>query len=496
MTAPQTFAVLRRISSGVKVLTSRASGPPVPAPRLRAEARRIEKGEVAAIALTPGGHGQRVLAVPTDTLVVRADLVDWIGRETLADVGGARRFADPYTAMLDVQWRLNLLGHAVVAEDGPPTRDGTPDTPAQEVARRQGLQTMLYTHLGEAWRGSFLATAQLLHVCGSLSRAGTDTTVLDLQRSPGGDDVGELAVPAGGLAGAYAVDLALDRLDEARGVRDYVQRTRRVPDRALGGLLADALPVLLDAGEDRELLDRLGVGAGLRDLLDEPIHVLLVAPPEGAPAQRADAIAAQLAGRVRLRRVDAGTDEMTEDGTVVPGGIPHHAGWADALVLEGVTLADAPGSAFTRTPLVVDLSTTDVVGWLMNAPRTDNRASALEDLCRRADRVLVADGAQRDVLLGALAGSGRVNDLVYDQDPSLETLVTVDVDGTAAARFCEWPCRAADVDPESAASAAMTVPRPNDMVLAVEYLKEGGIANVAQKAAGRIRRLATTKEGR
>ena len=34
--------------------------------------------------------------------------------------------------------------------------------------------------------------------------------------------------------------------------------------------------------------------------------------------------------------MDAGTDEMTEDGTVVPGGIPHHAGWADALEAAGV----------------------------------------------------------------------------------------------------------------------------------------------------------------
>ena len=498
MTASSTPAVYHRVSAGVVVLTPRGGQPAVPMARMRDEARRVETGAAAAVAFTPGAHGQRVLAAATDTLVLRRDLVDWVSREVLADIGGAGRFADPWTAMLDVQWRLNLLGHSVVAVDGPGTRDGEPSLPHEVVTRRRGLQTMLYTHLGAAWRGMFLSAAQLLHVSGSLEDAGTDTTALDLQRSPGQDEVGNLTVPAAGLTGAYAVDLALDALHDARGLRDYVQRTRRVPDRALRSLLTDALPVLLDVrGEaDQGRLARIAAATGLRALLDEPVHVLLVAPPNGAPAERADAIAAQLAGRVRLRRVDASTDEMTEDGAVVPGGIPHHAGWADALVLEGVTLADAPGSAFTRTPLVVDLSTTDVVGWLMNAPRTDNRASALEDLCRRADRVLVADGAQRDVLLGALAGAGRVNDLVYDQDPSLETLVTVDADGTAAARFCEWPCRAADVDASNAATAAAATPRPSDLALTVRYLREGEIVNVAEKATGRIRRLVTAKEGR
>jgi hypothetical protein len=103
----------------------------------------------------------------------------------------------------------------------------------------------------------------------------------------------------------------------------------------------------------------------------------------------------------------------------------------------------------------------------------------------RADLVLAADARQRDLLLGALAGQVRVNAAVYDEDPSLTSLVRTDPDGRALAAFCRRPVRAAD------SNLPPFVPprKPGDMALAVKYLREGGPSVLAERVAGRIKRV-------
>ena len=102
----------------------------------------------------------------------------------------------------------------------------------------------------------------------------------------------------------------------------------------------------------------------------------------------------------------------------------------------GVTLLDVPGLAFTRLPLLVDLRGTDLLALMRNAARTDGPGAALADLCERADAVVVDDDRSRDILLGALAGAHRVNDAVYDSDPSLSELIAVDPAGAAVLAKC------------------------------------------------------------
>ncbi|WP_312347634.1 hypothetical protein [Actinomyces sp.] len=480
------YTAVTDLGRGVVALTALGRPSEVATDRIRHDAARIEQAAVTAVVYTPRGHGQTVLAAPTGTVLLRADTVDRLGTELLTDVGGAHRFQDPVTALLDVQWRLTLLGHDVVAEEGPAPRGWVPGTTSAQIQRLRGLLTMFDTNLAMPLRGHLLPLLQLLAVSVPLARSGTDTTALDLQRSPGGDDIGTITVPTSGLAGAWAVDGALDDLPDTTGVREYVQDIRRAPDRALLPLIRQALPDLLSAtGADGVEIERMTHDLALDDVLGEPLHVLFVAPEEGPARSRCDAVSTRLGEQALVRVTTTPHETTTEGPNAVPGWIHEQTAWADVIVLVGTTLDDAPGAWFSSVPIAADLSTFDIPGWLMTGPRTKYRAQALDELMRRADFVLAADQVQRDILLGALAGTERVNAAVYDDDPSLTSLVTVDATGDALVRFCLRPIRSAD-------AAEDDVPprphKPNDLVLAVRYLKEGGVQEVAQRAMGRIRR--------
>lgn len=480
------YPAVKDLGRGVVALTALGRRPRIPAERLQRDAARIEHGSATVIVYTPGGDGRTVLAAPTETILLRADDVERLGAELLIDVGGGLRFEDPLTALFDAQWRLSLMGRHVIAEDGLELAGWNLQDTVARAARIRGMLTMLDTNLGMPLRGRLLALAQLLAVSVPLAESATDTTVLDLQRSPGGDGVGDISVPAAGLVGAYAIDASLDDLGDAIGVRRYVQDTRRVPDRALLPLIRRALPDVLTAtGADDGLLGRMTGLLGLDDTLDEAMHVLFIAPESEPGRTRCAEAASHLHGRADVR-ITSVPSEVTTDGTeVVQGWIHEQTAWADVIVLVATMLDDAPGAWFSGMPLVADLSSLDIAAWLMTGPRTKYRAQALDELMRRADLILAADAVQRDILLGALAGTERVNAAVYDDDPSLNSLVTVDADGDLLTSFCLHPVRAADVAEDETAARP---PKPNDMVLALRYLREGGVRNVAGKAVGRLRR--------
>lgn len=167
------------------------------------------------------------------------------------------------------------------------------------------------------------------------------------------------------------------------------------------------------------------------------------------------------------------------DGTLSAG---HHS--VDAVVLMSATLDDVPGLTNLDVPVVADLSHLDPVAWLLEE-RGGERAAALGSLVARADLVLAADPRQRDVLLGALAGRGRINPTVYDSDRTLESLVRVDTNGDALAAFCRAPARAAD-----AYDLPPALPvRVGDLAKATRFLREGGIPMLLERVGGRIRRV-------
>lgn len=484
------YAAVTDLGRGVVALTPYGHRPTIPMTRLHNDARKVEDSRSTVLVYTPGTEGRTVLAAPTGTLLLSYSLIDQLGDALLADIGGQQRFQDPLTALLDAQWRLCLLGESVVTVEGPEPAEWRPTRLDARAQRITGLLTMLQANLSMPLRGRILTLAQTLAVASSLADSHSDTSVLDLQRSPGGDDVGVIPVPTAGLVGAFAVDTALDGLAPSTPIRSRVDATRRVPDRALLPLLEEALPMILEQlGSGTTQATALSTLWGISDDLNEPVRVLVVAPNDGEGSERAAALVARLDGHAQTRVTSTLTETTTELGEEVPGWIQEQTAWADVVVLVSSTLDDAPGVRFSTTPLVADLSRLDITGWLMNGPRTRYRSGALAELMTRADLVIAADNVQRDILLGALAGTGRVNADVYDDDPSLTSLVTIDPDMDLQTAFCLHPVRSADA---SHVEEPPAPPKPGDLRLAWTYLKEGGVSNVATKALGRVRRITST----
>lgn len=483
-TTPRTSPVIHSVIPGVSALTALGRPACVTLERLREDAHELLASGTGSFAYSPTGAGERVLGVCTDTVLVDDSLLDVLVGDYVTRIEGMSPYCDPQTALFDVQWQVNLQGREVRALDGP-SEVGPSASPDARRRRRAGLLSLMSSHLGDRLRGPLLGAAELLDVTHDLARGGADTTALDLQRSPGGDEIGTLDVPAEALEGAFAVDGALDALERPRTARRDIQAVRRLPDAAILPLIRSALPALLDLTPGREAaFDRLSAHLHLDAVLAEPLRlVLATASPESAA--RAEAVAKALEGCAVVHRVDLGDVEVTADVLRTEGT------WADAVAIVGGTTSDAPGLLAAGRPLLVDLSDLDLLEYLTHEPRTESRGRLLQDTCLRGDRFLVADDGQRDLLLGMLAGIGRVNDVVYDADPSLRDLVSVESGANELIRFCEAPVLAADrVRQEAPATAAA----PSDLVLAVQYLREGGVRNVATKAVGRMRRLTAERK--
>jgi len=428
------------VGRGVVITTMTVAGAMAPlSVELRDEAvRLIESLAADAVCVTPHGAG-RVLAAPSDVLLVTKAALQDIDPELIERVQGTAGPADPQTAMLDLQWRLNLNGHTVIALDGPITPRIVVDEDLRVAAILEAL------------------------------------TVL-----PGSD-------LRGPLTSAARTYLAHDGIEVAGRARDAVQGRRRVPDRCLTALMESAVAHLVGAEDaaDRARLGGLLDSCGVRAALVEPLHVFVVAPGTGPARERAEQLARRLGESVTVRLGGSDSGVILEDDSPVGGSLDEQPAWADVVVLMATTFDHLRGGAITEAPLVVDLSTLDLVAWLVQGTPGGDRSTALAEILARADLVLAADQKHRDILLGALAGQVRVNAAVYDEDPSLLSLVRTDEDGLALAEFCSRPVRAADSN-----LPPFVIPtKPGSLALAGKYLREGGPRVLAEKVAGRIARV-------
>ena len=111
-----------------------------------------------------------------------------------------------------------------------------------------------------------------------------------------------------------------------------------------------------------------------------------------------------------------------------------HTDWADVVIFQGLLLDVAPWLVDSDTILVADVYDPMHLEQLEQAKDLgeDGRALALRettrilnDQLRRADFVLCASEKQRDFWLGQLAGQGRINAAVYDEDGTLRRLIEV-----------------------------------------------------------------------
>ncbi len=377
-------------------------------------------------------RGTVVFAEAGAAVVVRAGI--------LSDLGGfhvSQTNLDAQGAEADLQWRVSARGYRVVALPVGP--EGCFPRPLRLPVRL----ALLIDNLELDTLSHALAPILLATVTGPLRSHGINTAMLDLQRSPGGDEADSVGMDTRALSGAREV-VELSRMVPDRvAYRRAAQATRRVTDRVLGKEIAAYLERTASlAGVDSEIAAALQSGNSARPQLRT---LVATSYAEGTPGYE------RISRLVERLDPDFTVLNVPDVGALDPAALAELAS-VDVIILEGVYLRAVPSFASLPIPLVVDLSCWEFQEDLYSEPpglvrrtgRVGTHSALLAETVSRADLVVVSDDDQRDVALGLLAGCGRLNDLVYDEDASLKTLVAC-LDEAQLAAWCANPRRAADL---------------------------------------------------
>jgi len=350
---------------------------------------------------------------------------------------------------VDLGWRLNLLGHRVRYVPGSVAYHKHHASIAKFGAfretyllERNALMAMVKNYDDETLAAA-LPAAMALSVRRSLARGKVDATSLDLQRSPGGDDVGTLELPKIALTGTYAIDHLVANLPSLLETRRDLQARRRRSDRDLFPLFREPIEPALGIPSYLEAHDALVAGFGLEELFRARHRILVVTGEPlldvmAGPAIRAWEIAKALAPHHDVLLLSTSGAKVTHpDFRVMASGgtrLRRHTDWADVVVFQGLLLDEAPWLVDSDKILVADVYDPMHLEQLEQARDLGpgGRALAVRETTRilneqlaRADFALCASEKQRDFWLGQLAAQGRVNATVYDEDASLRSLIAV-----------------------------------------------------------------------
>ncbi len=384
-------------------------------------------GRKQAVACVPGAESEQVLSTA-------AALYAFDARDVHL-AGGFDSALPIHGVGLDMQ--LRLAGRAVSA-----VKVGCAAiTAIPEISFADHL-TVLTKNLTSQVQAAYLAPLFTGVIDNSLRATGTDTSALDLQRSPGGDDVPTLSHPRGAFAGAEAVRTWGASLDSLEDSKFITSEARRIPDRRLPYLHA-----FID-----EVWAATGIPAATRAMLEGAFADLRRTDiPEIVCAARSDDAAS-------LARMNEITDELTEaafwwdparqelceriDGQWVPSS--HTLDTVSRIsciaYLVGASIREVPWVATSPAILIADFTTTDTtkgletewVGHSSGGTFRGAHAQNLAETVERADHIVVRSVEQRDFLLGMLVAGMRLNQYTYDEDPSLNSLISIE-DGTRAA---------------------------------------------------------------
>lgn len=373
----------------------------------------------------------------------------FVRTEVYRAVGGFDERFFMFYEDVDLGWRLNLLGYRVRYVPGSlafhkhhVTMRKFGSFRESYLLERNALMS-LYKNYDDASLARALPAALALAVRRSVARSGADTSVLDLQRSPGGDDVGTLEVPKMALTGPWAIDHLVEQLPSLLETRRDLQARRRRSDRDLFPLFRQAIEPAYGMPSYLAAHEVLVEAFGIAEHLSARHRVLVVTgEPIGdrmaGPAIRAWEIASALADEHEVRLVSTVGAGRRSDRFAVEyaagTGLREPTAWADVIVFQGFLLAHALWVKDSGKVIVADVYDPMHLEQLEQAKDqgAEGRAHAvgittevLNEQLRRADFLLCASDKQRDFWLGQLAGQGRVSPAVYDEDSSLANLLAV-----------------------------------------------------------------------
>ncbi len=373
----------------------------------------------------------------------------FVRAELYREVGGFDERFFMFYEDVDLGWRLNILGWrmryvptSVAFHKHHVTMKKFGNFRETYLLERNALMSM-YKNLDDESLAKALPAAMALAVRRSLARTETDATTLDLQRSPGGDDIGTIEVQKMALTGPYAIDYFTENLATLTASRDHLQKARRRTDRDVFPLFRHAIEAAYAIEGYNSAHDVLIKAFGIAEHFTSKSRVLVVTGEPllermAGPAIRAWEIATALSSEHEVRLLSTAGARVKSDKFEVL----YQAGpkleaitdWADVIIFQGFLLEGAPWLKNSSKILVADvydpmhleqLEQARDLGEAGRARSIRETSRVLNEQLSRADFVLCASEKQRDFWLGQMAGQGRVNALVYDEDHSLDSLISV-----------------------------------------------------------------------
>ncbi|WP_245992996.1 glycosyltransferase [Xylanimonas allomyrinae] len=366
------------------------------------------------------------------------------------EVGGFDERFFMFYEDVDLGWRLNVLGYRVryVPESlayhkHHVTMKKFGNFRETYLLERNALLSM-YKNLDDESLAQALPAAMALAVRRSMARTATDARMLDLQVRPGGDGVGTVEVQKMALTGPLALDYFVEQIEDGlHDARLEIQARRRRSDREIAPLYRKAIEAAYAFEGYNTGHDALVQAFGIDKRFASRQRVLVVTgEPLGeklaGPAIRAWEIAKALSPVADVRLLSTSDATVTSpDFEIVTAAGPQlrkDTDWADVIVFQGFLLEGAPWLMSSSKILVADiydpmhleqLEQARDLGPEGRALAVRGTTEALNKQLARADFFLCASEKQRDFWLGQLAGQGRINALVYDEDHSLDSLIAV-----------------------------------------------------------------------
>lgn len=375
-----------------------------------------------------------------------------VRRELFTELGGFDERYFMFYEDVDLGWRLNLRGWRVRYEPRSVTyhrhhasMSGVSSAREHYLLERNALAT-LYKNVSDETLARVLPAALALSVRRSTARGEIDPTQLEMTRRPDGDEPATTEISDDALAGMLAIDRFVEMLPELKRARRVEQESRVRSD-------ADLVPLMRKAMEPAyPLPDYLAAHEALVEAFEldttfgRPRRVAVVTGDAitermAGPAIRAWHTAEVLSGEhdVRLISINAQV-AAPESAFPVIGArrrdLPEHVEWADIVILQGHVLEMVPAlkQLDSTTIVVCDIYDPMHLELLEQGRDTDDERRAadlqavtevLNTQLRRGDFFLCASERQRHFWLGHLASLGRLTPGLYDNDPTVRSLMSV-----------------------------------------------------------------------
>ncbi|GAA3843508.1 glycosyltransferase [Saccharothrix violaceirubra] len=355
---------------------------------------------------------------------------------------------------VDLGWRMNLRGWRVRYEPASLTYHrhhasmSTVDISRELYLLERNALAALYKNLSDETLAKVLPAALALVVRRATARGDIDPRQLEITRRPAdpADDAAPVPVPRQALAGFLAIDQFVELMPSLAESRKKEQAARRRTD-------ADLVPLMRKAMEPAYPLPRYLAAHeilvdlfGLDEVFGRPRRVLVltgdaISEKMAGPAIRAWNMADVLSGEHEVRLVTVNPLCTPPDAPfpvlrVRTGDVGEQVAWADVVVLQGHAMEYVPSLKDAANTKIVVCDMYDPMHLeLLEQGKDDTDEQREKDLLgvtkvlnnqlRRGDFFLCASERQRHFWLGHLAALGRLTPSLYDNDPTVRSLLAI-----------------------------------------------------------------------